>query len=145
VIEMRKATEADLPEILRLDQQLDGGDSPLTDAEAKRIFALMATYPDYAIYVAEEDGVIVGSYALVIIEKLAHRGRPAGIVEDVVVEESRRGQGIGELMMKAAMDHCRERGCYKMALSSNLKREAAHAFYERLGFQRHGYSYQIQL
>jgi len=145
MITIRKAAEADLAEILRLDQQLDGSDSPLSNADAKRIFSLMAAYPDYAIYVAEDNGVIVGSYALIIIEKLAHHGRPAGIVEDVVVEESRRGEGIGELMMRTAMSHCRERGCYKMALSSNLKREAAHAFYERLGFERHGYSFQIKL
>ena len=35
-------------------------------------------------------------------------------------------------------------GCYKMALSSNLKREAAHRFYDSLGFGRHGYSFLIE-
>ena len=30
-----------------------------------------------------------------------------------------------------------------MALSSNLKREAAHAFYESLGFEKHGYSFRV--
>jgi predicted GNAT family acetyltransferase len=38
----------------------------------------------------------------------------------------------------------REAGCYKMALSSNVKRAAAHAFYESLGFERHGYSFVIR-
>lgn len=36
-----------------------------------------------------------------------------------------------------------KKGCYKAALSSNLKRERAHAFYESLGFERHGYSFRI--
>jgi GNAT superfamily N-acetyltransferase len=47
-------------------------------------------------------------------------------------------------MMDDAMAHCREAGCYKMVLSSNLKREKAHLFYERLGFERHGVSFRVQ-
>jgi hypothetical protein len=46
-------------------------------------------------------------------------------------------------MMKYALRICGEKGCYKAALSSNLKRERAHAFYESLDFERHGYSYRI--
>jgi len=47
--------------------------------------------------------------------------------------------------MMHAMDLARHAGCYKLALSSNQKRHRAHAFYESLGFQKHGYSFQIQL
>jgi len=47
------------------------------------------------------------------------------------------------------MEHARllgERaGCYKLMLSSNLRREAAHRFYASLGFEKHGYSFQIDL
>jgi GNAT superfamily N-acetyltransferase len=46
-------------------------------------------------------------------------------------------------MMRRAMDECRQAGCYKLALSSNLKREAAHRFYEGLGFEKHGYSFWV--
>ena len=38
---------------------------------------------------------------------------------------------------------CRARGCYKTSLSANLKREHAHAFYESLDFERHGYSFRV--
>ncbi|WP_366914974.1 hypothetical protein [Polaromonas sp.] len=38
-----------------------------------------------------------------------------------------------------------ESGCYKLALSSNLKREKAHAFYDALDFERHGYSFRMAL
>ena len=40
---------------------------------------------------------------------------------------------------------CRQKGCYKMMLSSNLRRTGAHAFYESLGFEKHGYSFRIDL
>ena len=55
------------------------------------------------------------------------------------------GRGIGQAMMRYAMDVGRRKGCYKLMLSSNAKRERAHAFYEALGFARHGYSFRIDL
>jgi GNAT superfamily N-acetyltransferase len=47
--------------------------------------------------------------------------------------------------MDDAMRLAREAGCYKLALSSNRRRERAHAFYERLGFGRHGVSFLVEL
>jgi GNAT superfamily N-acetyltransferase len=45
--------------------------------------------------------------------------------------------------MTHALEVCRGKGCYKMALSSNLKRQKAHDFYDSLGFERHGYSFRV--
>jgi GNAT superfamily N-acetyltransferase len=47
-------------------------------------------------------------------------------------------------MMNHAMALAHEAGCYKLALSSNLKRTRAHAFYDSLGFERHGVSFLVQ-
>jgi GNAT superfamily N-acetyltransferase len=66
-------------------------------------------------------------------------------VEDVAVAPERQGQGIGRAMMEHALAECRKAGCYKLALSSNVKREGAHRFYESLGFERHGYSFAVFL
>ncbi|MBV1733821.1 MAG: GNAT family N-acetyltransferase, partial [Hydrogenophaga sp.] len=56
----------------------------------------------------------------------------------------RQGKGIGRQLMAHAIEQARAAGCYKLALSSNAKRQAAHAFYESLGFQRHGLSFVIE-
>jgi GNAT superfamily N-acetyltransferase len=48
-------------------------------------------------------------------------------------------------MMRFALACCREKRCYKLVLSSNAKRVRAHAFYESLGFERHGYSFRVDL
>ena len=48
-------------------------------------------------------------------------------------------------MMEFALERCRQKGCYKLVLSSNAKRTRAHAFYELLGFERHGYSFRVDL
>ena len=79
------------------------------------------------------------------MDNLGHRGTPSAIVEDVVVDATRQGGGIGRQMMHYALERSREAGCYKLVLSSNLKREAAHRFYDSLGFKRHGYSFLMEL
>jgi GNAT superfamily N-acetyltransferase len=141
---IRQATEADLPSVLTLYAQpdIDAGDVLALD-DAREIFARFQLYPDYKLYVVVDGADIVGSFALLIMDNLGHRGAPSGLVEDVVVAPNRQGQGIGKQMMAFAIERCHERGCYKLALSSNLKRERAHEFYESLGFERHGYSFRI--
>ena len=44
-----------------------------------------ADYPDYTLYVAEQAGDVVGSFALLVMDNLGHLGAPSAIVEDVVV------------------------------------------------------------
>ena len=88
------------------DPELDDG-VVLGLPEAEAIFERMATYPNYALYVAERDGEIVGTFALLIMDNLAHLGAPSGGVEDVVVRASERGRGVGKTMLQHAMAECR--------------------------------------
>jgi GNAT superfamily N-acetyltransferase len=87
----------------------------------------------------------VGTFALLIMDNLAHLGAPSAIIEDVAVDPDWQGHGVGKAMMEHALTICRERGCYKAALSSNLRRKRAHAFYDALGFERHGYSFRVSM
>ena len=113
--------------------------------EAKQLLARFATYPDYTLYVAEQAGRIVGSFALLIMDNIGHRGTPSAIVEDVVVapewHEPRHRPGDDGFRASAR----RDKRCYKLVLSSNARRERAHAFYKSLGFTRHGYSFRLDL
>lgn len=145
-IHMRPARRDDLSAVLALYAQpeIDDGDVLSVD-EADRLFARFARYPDYTLYVAEQNGAVVGSFALLVMDNLGHLGAPSAIVEDVVVDPALQGNGIGRAMMQFAIEQCREKHCYKLMLSSNAKREGAHAFYEALGFARHGYSFRIDL
>jgi len=145
-IRVRPAVTDDLPAVLGLYAQPDfDHDRVLPLEEARRLFARFASYPDYTLYVAERGGTIVGSFALLVMDNLGHLGAPSGIVEDVVVAPRWQGKGVGKVMMTVARDRCRAKGCYKLVLSSNAKRERAHAFYESLGFARHGYSFRLDL
>ncbi|MFZ3125012.1 MAG: GNAT family N-acetyltransferase [Acidovorax sp.] len=145
---LRKATEADLEDVLALYEGIE--DSPqqvLSIEDARAMLAQFARYPQYHLWVAcdaAQGGAVVGSYALLVMHNLAHRGAPSAIAEDVVVAPGRQGQGIGRHMMAHAVQQAREAGCYKLAVSSNARRTAAHAFYESLGFAQHGLSFVIE-
>lgn len=146
LVSCREASKEDIPEVLRLYAQpdLDNG-KVVSQFEAERHFDRIAGYPDYKIYVAICEGQIVGTFALLIMDNLAHMGAPSAVIEDVAVDPVWQGRGIGNLMMKNALQICSEKGCYKAVLSSNLKRERAHNFYESLDFERHGYSFRINV
>jgi GNAT superfamily N-acetyltransferase len=139
---IRQAAKDDLAAILALYTEVGDAES-LELREAERILERMACYPSYDVYVAEREGQVVGTFALLIMDNLAHCGAPSGIVEDVVVHPDWQGRGVGKAMMQFAMDRCAEAGCYKLALSSNIVREGAYRFYESLGFELHGYSFQV--
>ena len=144
-IEIREATDKDLSSILSLYSQpdMDNG-QVLSIAQSQKLFDRIKSYPDYKIYAAETRGKIVGTFTLLIMDNIAHMGAPSGIIEDVAVEPECQGKGIGRRMMEFAMDLCRKKGCYKLALSSNLKRKDAHSFYESLGFKKHGHSFIVE-
>ena len=124
--------------------EVDAGDV-LSIEEARAVVQRFRAYPDYKLYVACLDAAVVGTFALLIMDNLAHRGARSAVVEDVVVVAAHQGRGIGRQMMRFALERCREAGCYKMALSSNRRRAAAHRFYESLGFVRHGYSFSMEM
>jgi GNAT superfamily N-acetyltransferase len=142
-VTVRVASTPDLESLYALYLELETPHPAVTRDRLKEVFSRLSLYPDYKVYLAEYNGRVVGTFALLIADTLGDRCAPEGIVEDVVVSKDARGGGIGRRMMEFAMDRCREAGCYKMVLSSNVRREDAHRFYESLGFEKHGYSFRV--
>lgn len=143
-VEIRQAQEGDLTAILDLYRQpeMDGKDV-LSIKEASKVFKRISRYPNYKFYIARDvlTQVVVGVFALLVMDNLGHHGSPSAIVEGVCVAESVKNQGVGRLMMIKAIEISKQAGCYKVSLSSNQHREGAHAFYQRLGFKQHGLSF----
>jgi ribosomal protein S18 acetylase RimI-like enzyme len=84
------------------------------------------------LYVARLDGAIVGSLTL------AFYRIPTGVkawIEDVMVDDAARGQGIGEALNRAAIDEARRRGAKHVTLTSRPSRQAANRLYQRIGFE----------
>lgn len=142
---IRKAVEADLPLLLQFYGQPSFNNGRVVSLDtAKAIFARMAIYPDFSIYLAELDGESIGTFSLMLIDNIAHWGTPTAMVENVVVTEHRQGEGIGRKMMQAAFRMAEAKGAYKVALSSGLSKPKAHAFYESLGFEKYGFSFRLE-
>lgn len=144
-IQIRPATIADVEAILYIYAKALDNDKVLSVEKAEEIFLKQQQYPDYQVFVAELDNEIIGTFALLIMENIAHLGTPSAVVEDVGVLPTLQGKGIGRIMMEFALAKAKEKGCYKMSLSSNLRREQAHQFYESLGFKKHGFSFLMEL
>jgi GNAT superfamily N-acetyltransferase len=69
-------------------------------------------------------------------DPLPDRARVKEIVENVVTDAKFRRRGIGSQVLRALLDRCWERRCYKVMLMSAVERAEVHAFYDSLGFER---------
>ena len=143
---IRPAVRRDLPKILGLYAQpkMDG-ERLLSIEAAEQIFEKIQKYPDYDVFVAEMGQGVVGTFALLIMDNLAHMGAPSAIIEDVNVAPNWQGRGVGTRIMEFAMDRARKAGCYKLVLSSARDRIDPHRFYRKLGFSQHGISFEVPL
>ena len=114
---------------VRLTPQLSRSSPPPGEQELERIVQSDAT----RLLVAKVEGVIVGSLTLALF------WIPTGLrawIEDVVVDEGVRGQGIGAALNQEALKVARDQGARTVDLTSRPSREAANRLYQRLGFKQ---------
>ena len=129
-----RVTSADqelLEALQRLIPQLSGCPPPTADeldqlVSSEASILLAARYP-------EKDGPIVGAMVLVVYRVLTGLH---GYVEDVIVDEAARGQGIGEGLMREAIRIAEEMGAANIGLTSHARRAAANQLYLKLGFEQ---------
>jgi ribosomal protein S18 acetylase RimI-like enzyme len=128
VIEVAHEVTPELVEAFqRLVPQLSASNPPPDEVEIHELVHAEAS----DLFVACVDGRIVGALTLIMFRI------PTGIrarIEDVVVDGTARGMGIGELLSQAALDLAHERGARTVDLTSRPSREAANRLYLRMGF-----------
>lgn len=97
------------------------------------------------VIVAEQDGRIVGCFQITFIQGLSRAGARRALVEGVRTSSENRGQGIGEAMMRHAVELARDAGCALVQLTSDKSRTRAHDFYVRLGFEQSHEGFKLDL
>lgn len=145
-VTVRQATPDDAETLVALLAEMDNEPTravTLDGAGARQIMANMAAYPYFRTFLVYADGVAVGTFSLLAFCSLTHEGTQQAVMDAVVIRRACRGQGIGSVMLDHAVRIAGEAGCYKIALSSNLKRMDAHRFYKNFGFTQHGISLAI--
>ncbi len=137
-VEIRDATEADLPEILAMlvDDVLGAArDSGTVDPVYAEALRGIQAEPNSRQLVAVENGRVVGCFQLSFLPGLGRRGSWRAQIESVRVARQRRNGGVGAAMMRWAIGQARERGCALVQLTTDKRRADAHRFYQRLGFE----------
>lgn len=124
----------------RLVPQLTNNNPPPTQEE---LVALIQEPSSTLMIARSDDGQIVGALNLTVYRV------PTGIrsiIEDVIVDISARGQGIGDALMVRAIEIAKEKGASNITLTSNPLRVAANKLYVKLGFEkRETNAYQMKL
>lgn len=127
----REAGKDDFEAIAGLYQQLHPDEPLLIDRSGfDRIIASEA----FRLCVLEVDGEVVATTYLNLVPNLTRGSRPYAVVENVVVDKSRRGTGLGKQVMAGTLQAAWDAGCYKVMLMTGSKRESTHAFYRACGF-----------
>jgi ribosomal protein S18 acetylase RimI-like enzyme len=119
----REATDELVAAMAALIPQLSKSNPPPTKAELADLVGSEAS----TMFVAR----VVGSLTLAMFRI------PTGVrawIEDVVVDDSARGHGVGEALNRAALDHAKQNGAITVDLTSRPSREAANRLYQRIGF-----------
>ncbi len=146
---IRRATESDIARIVELYRQLVITTSqaeqsqPTSSDNYRRVFSQICRQTGYELMVAECDGEVVGTLVLLIMPNLSHNALPWALVENVVVDEKYRRQGIGRLLIEYAIVRAKTAGCYRIVLSSDIRRHEAHEFYRSLGFEASAHGFRL--
>jgi predicted N-acetyltransferase YhbS len=125
---LRAAVPADAPRLSELLRQLGWSVPP--DA----VVAELSASPTTEVVVAECQGDVVGLIAVTTRRQFQRAGNLITI-DTLVVDESKRSQGIGEQLVGVAVAAAQRTDAQAIELVSNLRRVDARRFYERLGFE----------
>lgn len=90
--------------------------------------------PHNYLFVNEIEGRVEGTVLLTFCLDAMYGNRPYAVVENVIVDPNCRGNGVGKALFKHVESFCLKNECREVLLMSNVKRTAAHEFFERQGF-----------
>ncbi|WP_214770196.1 GNAT family N-acetyltransferase [Exiguobacterium sp. s39] len=140
---IRSWTTDDLPQLVGLMTQLG---YPAREDVLHERFSRVTRHPDYDLLVLEDDDILLGCVGLFQAQAFEHDTTYVRIVAFVVNAKHRR-RGIGRHLIQVAEDWAHERGATAVLLNSGNRpeREAAHHFYNAMGYSVTSTSYSKSL
>jgi len=128
--EIERLVEADAESLSDINSLIHQLSLRLTECSMD-LFKKIIGDQNHELWVVRDGKKIVGMATLAIV--IIPEGERAQI-EDVVVDETYRGQGLGEQLSKKLIERARARNIPKITLSSRADRAAANSLYQKLGF-----------
>jgi ribosomal protein S18 acetylase RimI-like enzyme len=133
-VRIRKIKRQDLEALADLYKGFRNEKSSLP--KMKIVLRKIEKKPDYIILNAFDNNRLIGTLMAVICNELYGDCHPFAVIEDVIVNENYRRQGIGRALMKEIEIKLRKRKCKNVLLITDRNRINAQRFYESLGFSR---------
>jgi len=130
----REARSGDFESVLRLNRQLHPEDPDLQDGSDSAAFDQILTSPGLHLFILELNGAVVATTYLNVIPNLSRSASPYAVIENVVVDESLRGTGLGKEIMDCTLLAAWDAGCYKAMLMTSSRNPDTHSFYRACGF-----------
>ncbi|REE79805.1 ribosomal protein S18 acetylase RimI-like enzyme [Lutibacter oceani] len=137
----RKATKNDVPQIVKLlvtdklGKLRENYNNPLPTYYYNAFdFINKDVNQELMVVENQEDPKILASFQLTFIPYLSYRGSLRAQIENVMVREDLRGQGIGKQIFEWAIIRAKERKAHVLQLTSDKLRPRAIKFYKNLGF-----------
>ena len=140
---IRRCEPGDFEDIASLLRQL-WPDRSLQMNLLRGVFLELLSSPSQHYICATANSKVIAFCSLMVKNSLYWHG-PLGILEEMVVDEQYRRQGVGTKLLQRIMEIAKEAGCQAVSLDSDLHRSEAHAFYEKHGFQRSAFFYLKEL
>jgi len=131
------ASEADIPELIGLLAVLfsiEQDFSPDPDKQRRGLAALLASPTGHIAIARDTTSRAVGMATAQLVISTAE-GAPSAWIEDVVVREDWRGQGLGRALLDAVLDWARSQGAMRAQLLADLDNAPALDFYDRIGWR----------
>ncbi|MET8880872.1 GNAT family N-acetyltransferase [Streptomyces rubiginosohelvolus] len=147
-LDIRPATPDDLPAVVAMlaDDPLGAQrESPDDLTPYQEALQRLADDPNQHVVVAVRQDRVVGTLQLTIIPGLSRQGSTRSIIEGVRIHGDERGSGLGTQLIQWAVDESRRQNCQLVQLTSDVTREDAHRFYERLGFTASHVGFKLAL
>ena len=144
---IRRASAQDVPAIVDLlaDDDLGKTREAPGDPCYAEAFAAIEADPNQFLAVVDDGGEVVGCLQLSFIPGLSLKGMWRGQIESVRIAASRRGGGLGHVMINWAIEECRRRGCGLVQLAMNKSRSDTLRFYQSLGFEATHEGFKLKL
>jgi ribosomal protein S18 acetylase RimI-like enzyme len=133
-MKIRKIKESDLAGLALLYRGFWNEESSIP--RMKSVWRKIKDNPNYLILNAVDGGEIIGTVLSVICEELYGACNPFAVVEDLIVAEACRRQGIGSALMRELERRLIKRNCSQIILVTEANRSDAQRFYESLGFTK---------
>ena len=127
--ELLTYTDSDFSDLASLMQELSGN-IVFTRESLERMLADSNSH----LYVARDEGRIVACGSLCIFHQPFSTDAS---IESVVVSSKMRGKGLGRKLMEHLIEEASKMNVDCIHLTSNPKREAANALYQKMGFERY--------